>query len=524
MDFNALVEGIERLKLEGNESYKARQFPAAITFYTQALQAAENALQLAGTADLQSKVRDLLLFLHSNRAQAHREVKNLKEFFCDATYCVALNPSWFKGWFLLAKVYELFRQPFAQRQALLAGATLSAKPLSPAEIAAFEPVERAFTLSRYPEDRFPDVAVRYTEFSRGKAVFAKRPFKFGQVVLVETPLVSTEKVAHHGTELSERTCAHCLRSHLTLASLSMHAALFDELRAAFPRPDFIRCPHCLLETYCSEACRDDAWKQYHSMLCPKQSAERREAWRQLFAQAAGLQRSNCLTVARMLAMIAGEPGRDESRDAREDADLGARFSPFIGHAEGHPGDSGVVASIQKLLGDHPLVHLYQYRYLYGMVSSNAQSLHPVSDLHVHLTGCDEAGRQRLLSSMVGGASIVALEGMTASDLLDREMEVALDDVFQSDAMQQLTSEGQAMLEVGNCMNHSCFPNVVASSGFNDHRISYIALREIPEGQEITRAYVDFDPKCSVKERQAKLQALYNFECLCERCTSELRYS
>ena len=78
--------------------------------------------------------------------------------------------------------------------------------------------------------------------------------------------------------------------------------------------------------------------------------------------------------------------------------------------------------------------------------------------------------------------------------------------------------GTSMLEVGNCMNHSCDPNVVAASGSTDHLIQFIACKPIKVGEEICRSYID--ESLSFPIRQSILSDKYLFLCRCSLCSRQ----
>ena len=73
----------------------------------------------------------------------------------------------------------------------------------------------------------------------------------------------------------------------------------------------------------------------------------------------------------------------------------------------------------------------------------------------------------------------------------------------------------ALLSVANCMNHSCDPNVIASSSHNNHTATFVALRPIEAGEELCISYVD--DGLPWEERRNLLQQFYRFECRCMRC-------
>src|SRR3990167_3976693 len=76
----------------------------------------------------------------------------------------------------------------------------------------------------------------------------------------------------------------------------------------------------------------------------------------------------------------------------------------------------------------------------------------------------------------------------------------------------------SMLQIGNCMNHSCYPNVVAACGHSDSRIQYIACRDIQKGEELVRSYIDETRPYAA--RQDKLSSSFGFKCYCTLCIQE----
>mmetsp|Transcript_28388 Transcript_28388/g.79364 ORF Transcript_28388/g.79364 Transcript_28388/m.79364 type:complete len:132 (+) Transcript_28388:615-1010(+) len=130
-----------------------------------------------------------------------------------------------------------------------------------------------------------------------------------------------------------------------------------------------------------------------------------------------------------------------------------------------------------------------------MCSRNAQGLHPISPLHQTLLDQPLAIQKAYLGKL-GFPSFGSF--------------------MESDWARSLSAEGTSMLAIGNCANHSCDPNVFCSSGFPDFRAQFVALRDIREGEELCRSYID-ETK-STAERRADLWKLYGFVCECPKCS------
>lgn len=145
-----------------------------------------------------------------------------------------------------------------------------------------------------------------------------------------------------------------------------------------------------------------------------------------------------------------------------------------------------------------VVTLANWRLFNGMILRNTQCVQPVSDLHVYLESCNELQQQKLL-----GKPFI--------------------EFVQSDTqfLNTLTiNGGSALFRLGNSMNHSCNPNVIITTPFNDHRIKVMALRDIKRGEELCFSYIDESQP--LLQRQSELLQKYLFTCKCEKCSRELK--
>lgn len=77
------MTNFEQLKAQGNAAFAKKDFPAAIEFFTKAIEVAPES-----TAHV----------LYSNRSGSYASMKNYESALNDAEICVKLNPSWAKGW------------------------------------------------------------------------------------------------------------------------------------------------------------------------------------------------------------------------------------------------------------------------------------------------------------------------------------------------------------------------------------------------------------------------------------------
>lgn len=82
----------EQYKAKGNEAFKAKQFPAAIEWYTKAIEVDPNVEAAAA--------------LYSNRAASHNSLGDFNAAVVDSDHCIRVKPQWLKGHFRKATALE----------------------------------------------------------------------------------------------------------------------------------------------------------------------------------------------------------------------------------------------------------------------------------------------------------------------------------------------------------------------------------------------------------------------------------
>ncbi|KAL1529218.1 hypothetical protein AB1Y20_000174 [Prymnesium parvum] len=106
-------------------------------------------------------------------------------------------------------------------------------------------------------------------------------------------------------------------------------------------------------------------------------------------------------------------------------------------------------------------------------------------------------------------------------LLPLERYTQLLGAAQLNAFELQTSRGVVIScllpSVASCFNHSCEPNVLVSCG-ETHQVSFVAGREISEGEELCISYAPLD--LDYEARQQIFKYKYAFTCTCSRCAEE----
>lgn len=372
------------------------------------------------------------------------------------------------------------------------------------------------------------VEVRWIDARKGRGLFAKRRLRMFQPIFSETPLVSLRKLLPEAPD----ACARCMRtfaskqavaktrfaptwnrvyppdgkvpSHVWCKSCELRKDEMLEMDPTKVRDAFLRGNPFFLERYCSEECRDAAALEYHLPLCGADfvsDESRVHPMHHLYNLCKETGSTRPLLVARMFAMVCQRVvvRNMTPEEAMQD------FRNFATEADPSPADDMAVFLLKNIFIAFPfmdtLINLTTYRRFETAILRNAQTVTPVSDVHMWF--------ERALQS----------EEEEKSGALLKELGFTPDSLKAYMATPEMLGlskvEGFAMLPVGNCMNHSCNPNVIASSSHNDHTATFVALHQIEEGEELFISYVD--DNLEWEERQRLLKRFYNFDCDCIRC-------
>ncbi len=157
-------------------------------------------------------------------------------------------------------------------------------------------------------------------------------------------------------------------------------------------------------------------------------------------------RSNPLMIARIFAIVF----QRVAMDGRKPEEAFQDFQNFVSVEEESPIDDMAVFLLKNIFSHFPfmndIVTLANYRRLNSAILRNAQTVTPVSDVHMWFERAleDEKRFPNLMESL---------------DFTPEQLKHYM-------AKPEMTSlskvEGFALLPVANCMNHSCDPNVISS--------------------------------------------------------------
>ncbi|ETM33103.1 hypothetical protein L914_19631 [Phytophthora nicotianae] len=75
-------------------------------------------------------------------------------------------------------------------------------------------------------------------------------------------------------------------------------------------------------------------------------------------------------------------------------------------------------------------------------------------------------------------------------------------------------------EAAMALNHSCLPNVLPSFDPRTRTLAFHAITEIPKGSTVEYSYIDLLQ--TRRRRQSLLLKGFDFDCICDRCTTEAK--
>ncbi|ORC85337.1 uncharacterized protein TM35_000361970 [Trypanosoma theileri] len=266
----------------------------------------------------------------------------------------------------------------------------------------------------------------------GRGLYATTRISSGTTVMTDQPFVVQR--------MNDTACAHCLA---VLGKSSGH-------------PTGVPCTHCGKETYCSAACREAAWNEYHSCCCATRNpmyASWEEAMREkLRADNSEETRAAlcCLAVAKLCAM----------------------------------------ATVQQR---HPLA-LQRVCSLRGRADYDASTA----------------------LSEVGALAVTLAAALHQTHLYMEEI-LSLFALVQTNEF--LLPSGTALYHAYSFLNHSCDPNcaLVSGSGSGALNRKLVTLRDVREGEQLFINYNANLTTCvSYEDRRALCQQRH-FECFCAKC-------
>lgn len=369
------------------------------------------------------------------------------------------------------------------------------------------------------DDYFPKVEVRAIDEEKGKGLFALKKFNSGDVIFEERPLVCAQFLWNQA--YGYLACDFCMKPLETAEENMRRLSGIQDICLPYPESDGTKkdecadCPYCEV-SYCSSLCRDQAWEQYHQLLCTSSLYgeakhpldQLQDAWRHMHYPP---ETASIMLIARMIATV---------KQAKDKAGAAHLFSQFCHKTRGKNGEVAY-----KLLGrqfqaqmehlrqllikglyDEDLQHWFTpegFQSLIALVGTNGQGI-GTSAFNVWMKNCDllelPHQEQEKLNSFI----------------------IQLYESVEKETGSYMNNEGSGLYALQSACNHSCVPNAEATFPYNNFTLVMEAIKEIQPGEEIIVCYLD---ECNRNRnrhsRNKLLRENYLFTCTCPKCESEV---
>ncbi|GFQ98691.1 SET and MYND domain-containing protein 5 [Trichonephila clavata] len=193
-------------------------------------------------------------------------------------------------------------------------------------------------------DYHPRVEVRVIDDEKGKGLFALSKFNKGDVIFEERPLVCAQFLWNQA--YGYLACDYCMRPLETAEENVRRLTHMPDLVLPYPeccstrKDECVECPYCEV-SYCSYSCREQAWEQYHQVLCTSSSVgntrhpldQLQDAWRKMHYPP---ETASIMLIGRMIATV---------KQAKDKGGAAHLFSQFCHKTRSKNGDI-----FHKLLG------------------------------------------------------------------------------------------------------------------------------------------------------------------------------
>ena len=369
----------------------------------------------------------------------------------------------------------------------------------------------------------------------------------------------------------EDSLPYSLPDPLPLTSPSSSQPCFDLSRYELaPVPCSAGCD----DEYCSVECRDKAWRQYHSLLCPQRSftkqqqqahtdgkeekgerktdTQPKEQQHPLLSLYRFADESNEIfrlvvkliaTVLSSSALSASTGGRAAPSSPSSPAPSSPLF-PFslyqssVWWDQVHPPSSfspNSASRFRETLRSLCTEASLLIAPLFPLQSASSHPLHPLlfSPLAIaRLVSIFETNQLSLFAPSPLPTYLAFFHSLPPA-LQDSVRSAFPAPVFShTNAISSLRVEGSGLFPIGCCLNHSCRPSCLLvkrdhereEEGFVDldSSMSVMCVRAVAVGEEVTLSYVDEgegEDAMSWRERAEVLRD-YGIVCSCERCEEE----
>ncbi|KAL3860602.1 hypothetical protein ACJMK2_010701 [Sinanodonta woodiana] len=359
------------------------------------------------------------------------------------------------------------------------------------------------------------IKVNFTKY--GRSIFATKGLKIGEIAFEDKPVVLGKLLQYKDIS----ACDHCAASLLTPAEyfgekyMEFNPPLRSLIKEKWPKDESVRCS-CQRQVYCNAKCQNEAWEQYHQIICPNKNVHAHALYDLHDNAGYGLNKDGIreeiwvpqyspILLARMWAMIVMEAKRLMRKNGLSQptfqhwAKAKTSLRKFIVFGKSNvasklPEVFNMMREIFSDCGDGVKYEITEEEFnaRYYQATCNLQSYSSSLSTPIH-------GLLKNLNGVNGITTMILLK------LTKEEPKVA-------------TFAGMFPLHAS--LNHACDNNVEIIDGLVDGRpgVYVRVFRDLNAGDELFTTYIDTTmPR---KIRRAWLFKSFNFWCQCRRCQFE----
>jgi hypothetical protein len=406
----------------------------------------------------------------------------------------------------------------------------------------------------------------------GVGLFTKKRIPAASLVFHDMPYLLAPDI-----DSSKRgeLCSHCATPLFSFGDLVRNTPrenasevkeLLDYFKSEIQPLTVTPCPECDEEIYCSETCRQQAWEQYHRVLCPhnKRGAPH-QAKQALLAHLhdkdplSPRDQTMALLMTRIYATIvskfqmeisATKTTAQKALDIAWEPVVNLMAFPFA-----QVKTFNTILHLQKdfeLISDALREHSSQipelftydmFMRLYVRIQLNylkTQSFSPlmqwilteppeIPEPPSSLNSPPETPSTTASSQQQGQGPVIdeigKMKAKVSLDLAYKQLtySILVDLQNQPNATStpyftnRLIGGGYAIFPLSSLLNHNCDPNLLPRYAVKG-QLSWYSSKDIPSEEQLTIAYVD--PGMSYESRSSFLKQKHFFQCKCLRCTNK----
>lgn len=355
---------------------------------------------------------------------------------------------------------------------------------------------------------------------KGRSMIALKSYKAGDTIIEEEPFVSCQ--FSWNSMYGYLACDHCMRPLETTIKNVRRLTNNSTIEIPFPEhcptknwlQQFTSCPQCGVQ-YCSEDCRIEAFKKYHSIGCMAAYKSDdthpinvlNETWKKMHYPP---ETGTIMLIVRLLAMY------KQCRNKEEFLDILKSFQSICVNEE--------KKIYHKILGVNFETQMEQlFQAFCNAFQEEEFAMFTTPDAFKSLMAMIGTNSQGIATSPFA-EWVKKVSDLEMPQNTKDELDKYIDDLYfkvNEFAGEFLNNEGSGLYTLQSKINHSCIPNAQSSFPYSNDIVVLKAITSIQSGEEICISYLD---DCQLERsrhsRQKELKENYLFICNCPKCLEQ----